>query len=120
MSFDFFFFQAEDGIRDYKVTGVQTCALPIYWPGGSTWAAKARPSISQVSSGFLCPMTLGGIPGGPGIALGRLGAFRSRTSLAGVASALSPFGPTHTACSDCTLMVLALSFWMTTSTGSTP
>src|SRR2546426_8327675 len=28
MSF-FFFFQAEDGIRDYKVTGVQTCALPI-------------------------------------------------------------------------------------------
>src|SRR6266850_4637134 len=29
----FFFFQAEDGIRDYKVTGVQTCALPI-----SGWA----------------------------------------------------------------------------------
>src|SRR2546426_2885379 len=28
----FFFFQAEDGIRDYKVTGVQTCALPI-WSG---------------------------------------------------------------------------------------
>src|SRR5256885_16794873 len=27
--FSFFFFQAEDGIRDYKVTGVQTCALPI-------------------------------------------------------------------------------------------
>src|SRR3989454_4895566 len=27
--FLFFFFQAEDGIRDYKVTGVQTCALPI-------------------------------------------------------------------------------------------
>src|SRR5205807_3518755 len=25
----FFFLQAEDGIRDYKVTGVQTCALPI-------------------------------------------------------------------------------------------
>src|SRR2546426_1841787 len=34
ISFDvrlfFFFFQAEDGIRDYKVTGVQTCALPIW------------------------------------------------------------------------------------------
>src|SRR5260370_15970068 len=26
----FFFFQAEDGIRDSSVTGVQTCALPIY------------------------------------------------------------------------------------------
>src|SRR5256886_8756986 len=28
----FFFFQAEDGIRDLTVTGVQTCALPIYMP----------------------------------------------------------------------------------------
>src|SRR5204862_4627661 len=27
----FFFFQAEDGIRDLYVTGVQTCALPIYF-----------------------------------------------------------------------------------------
>src|SRR5690606_39847861 len=27
-----FFFQAEDGIRDFHVTGVQTCALPIYNP----------------------------------------------------------------------------------------
>src|SRR5256885_12523787 len=31
-----FFFQAEDGIRDYKVTGVQTCALPI----SGAWAAE--------------------------------------------------------------------------------
>src|SRR5207249_5425000 len=30
--FFFFFFQAEDGIRDRNVTGVQTCALPIYVP----------------------------------------------------------------------------------------
>src|SRR6266487_4950065 len=29
----FFFFQAEDGIRDGRVTGVQTCALPISLPG---------------------------------------------------------------------------------------
>src|SRR3712207_7223756 len=28
--YNFFFFQAEDGIRDIGVTGVQTCALPIY------------------------------------------------------------------------------------------
>src|SRR6266511_5497255 len=28
----FFFFQAEDGIRDFHVTGVQTCALPISGP----------------------------------------------------------------------------------------
>src|SRR5688500_20400662 len=41
-----FFFQAEDGIRDYKVTGVQTCALPIYrqvgtFPEGSDLPARA-------------------------------------------------------------------------------
>src|SRR6266478_5811007 len=30
----FFFFQAEDGIRDLTVTGVQTCALPISKPMG--------------------------------------------------------------------------------------
>src|SRR5260370_26514518 len=30
MSVRFFFFQAEDGIRDSSVTGVQTCALPIF------------------------------------------------------------------------------------------
>src|SRR5438046_7021904 len=30
--FCFFFFQAEDGIRDWSVTGVQTCALPILSP----------------------------------------------------------------------------------------
>src|SRR5690606_40642045 len=28
----YFFFQAEDGIRDFHVTGVQTCALPISSP----------------------------------------------------------------------------------------
>src|SRR5947209_9120680 len=31
LNLGFFFFQAEDGIRDIGVTGVQTCALPI-WP----------------------------------------------------------------------------------------
>src|SRR5690606_40771824 len=34
--FVIFFFQAEDGIRDFHVTGVQTCALPIYRPPGPT------------------------------------------------------------------------------------
>src|SRR5688572_31649796 len=32
----FFFFQAEDGIRDLTVTGVQTCALPIWLPPALT------------------------------------------------------------------------------------
>src|SRR2546422_10693914 len=34
--FFFFFFQAEDGIRDVAVTGVQTCALPIFREIGPT------------------------------------------------------------------------------------
>src|SRR6266498_4961005 len=38
----FFFFQAEDGIRDADVTGVQTCALPIY-PTGSYVAEFGLP-----------------------------------------------------------------------------
>src|SRR5690625_7123383 len=39
-----FFFQAEDGIRDGHVTGVQTCALPISDRGGSAQAgAMPRP-----------------------------------------------------------------------------
>src|SRR5690606_40649567 len=37
--FVFFFFQAEDGIRDFHVTGVQTCALPI--SRSRNWAAPS-------------------------------------------------------------------------------
>src|SRR5437016_11925433 len=47
--FFFFFFQAEDGIRDWSVTGVQTCALPISLalggllaPRGPLWHLVAR------------------------------------------------------------------------------
>src|SRR5256885_1508647 len=43
----FFFFQAEDGIRDYKVTGVQACALPISSPFRMA-AVACRPSISGI------------------------------------------------------------------------
>src|SRR5256886_8237911 len=40
----FFFFQAEDGIRDLTVTGVQTCALPI-----SHFSTNNNVSVDQVS-----------------------------------------------------------------------
>src|SRR5436305_11042350 len=46
--FDFFFFQAEDGIRDADVTGVQTCALPIYT---SRCASISRASLRASSTG---------------------------------------------------------------------
>src|SRR2546430_7183025 len=52
----FFFFQAEDGIRDLTVTGVQTCALPIS-------NADAVPRGLMVSSGLPampnCPVHVG-------------------------------------------------------------
>ena len=41
-----FFFQAEDGIRDYKVTGVQTCALPIFY----AWLKNHLRSILTIYS----------------------------------------------------------------------
>src|SRR2546430_8064125 len=62
----FFFFQAEDGIRDLTVTGVQTCALPIWlpsarpschdkislaWRNPGSWCEARRPGSSRCSYG---------------------------------------------------------------------
>src|SRR5690606_40955511 len=55
-----FFFQAEDGIRDFHVTGVQTCALPIYRASRTTvrltpnWRMSAD-SVGSFSPGRICP-----------------------------------------------------------------
>src|SRR5256885_10228486 len=49
----FVFFQAEDGIRDYKVTGVQTCALPILMrdqPAGFSGMGPSRMVDQSASS----------------------------------------------------------------------
>src|SRR5216684_9338286 len=48
----FFFFQAEDGIRDVAVTGVQTCALPISIAGaaGWRWALIVTAALSALSA----------------------------------------------------------------------
>src|SRR5256885_13823211 len=43
----FFFFQAEDGIRDYKVTGVQTCALPISTEAAETGERREALAFSR-------------------------------------------------------------------------
>src|SRR5690606_39800804 len=58
----FFFFQAEDGIRDFHVTGVQTCALPIY------------PQVLQVSMGLGLMAQPGEAQGG-GETLGRVDGY---------------------------------------------
>src|SRR6266481_5864293 len=50
--FFFFFFQAEDGIRDGTVTGVQTCALPIYEAAEFTdWSSRVQVMIGQKQVG---------------------------------------------------------------------
>src|SRR3989449_3181345 len=48
--FVFFFFQAEDGIRDVAVTGVQTCALPISIARTRTTAVTLRRRITAQSA----------------------------------------------------------------------
>src|SRR5256885_1678339 len=58
----FFFFQAEDGIRDYKVTGVQTCALPIWleFPSNKRIIVNLAPADLPKDSGrFDLPIALG-------------------------------------------------------------
>src|SRR5437667_129471 len=46
----FFFFQAEDGIRDRDVTGVQTCALPICLPSAVSPAFQLKSPLSVESN----------------------------------------------------------------------
>src|SRR5438445_8952286 len=68
LSYFSFFFQAEDGIRDIGVTGVQTCALPIsemassrrnkgrnrrVSHGGASWRCKSSERISVEQTGAL-------------------------------------------------------------------
>src|SRR5437868_11317455 len=47
-----FFFQAEDGIRDRNVTGVQTCALPIFGPSQALVQGSNGYSFTAVSNAF--------------------------------------------------------------------
>src|SRR5262249_56659989 len=60
----FFFFQAEDGIRDWSVTGVQTCALPISagvsLAAGSLTARRAFTTVDVVHV-FTIAMLIGTI-----------------------------------------------------------
>src|SRR6267154_1408454 len=52
----FFFFQAEDGIRDGRVTGVQTCALPIsvdFDSNGRRDLLRSAPDVLASTANFL-------------------------------------------------------------------
>src|SRR5882672_12338098 len=54
--FLFFFFQAEDGIRDHCVTGVQTCALPIYGHGTHVAGTVAQTTDNGIGVAGMAPL----------------------------------------------------------------
>src|SRR5438046_8849567 len=58
----FFFFQAEDGIRDWSVTGVQTCALPISSGSPST---VPPPLVGRTSPSSMAMVVVLPAPFGP-------------------------------------------------------
>src|SRR5256884_9942642 len=80
----FFFFQAEDGIRDVAVTGVQTCALPISLrlAPRPIVTAETSPRKTNCTSAFLTKIS--GSPNAPA-AIGKREIFSSNKSIWGLA-----------------------------------
>src|SRR5207302_8247719 len=87
----FFFFQAEDGIRDFHVTGVQTCALPISHPralrhgrpAGARHVARRGRRGRGMSPGFgsLALTGLLAVPAGGAIILATIPRYRVSAAL---------------------------------------
>src|SRR3712207_7595794 len=102
----FFFFQAEDGIRDIGVTGVQTCALPIFGPLTIDMYLPALPTITAelgttsamvqlTLTGTLVGLAIGQLVLGPlSDTFGRRGPLLAGTALYMVASLLVLVAPT--------------------------
>src|SRR5690606_39813813 len=63
-----FFFQAEDGIRDFHVTGVQTCALPIFLDLEDAVPAEEREAARHAVLDWLAGLSMRR-PGTPAIGL---------------------------------------------------
>src|SRR3712207_3338733 len=81
----FFFFQAEDGIRDIGVTGVQTCALPISvqaMTGGGGWPMTVfltPDGVPFYGGTYFPPEDRGGMPGFPRVLRAVAEAYRSQS-----------------------------------------
>src|SRR2546430_4753887 len=84
----FFFFQAEDGIRDLTVTGVQTCALPIFAP-----VVPAEPAAPAGPAGPVGPAA----PGAPAPPCGPAGPWlpAAPTEPVGPVAPCAPIGRAH-------------------------
>src|SRR3989449_10963396 len=92
----FFFFQAEDGIRDVAVTGVQTCALPIsaaILPGGS----QSYVVTVEALSGFTGTVSLSvsGLPAGASGSLSPSAVAAPGTSTLNVVTSAATPGGTY-------------------------
>src|SRR5690606_40784017 len=72
--------QAEDGIRDFHVTGVQTCALPIW-----TWPRRAPANVASGSAGSGGALARSPRAGAAGLRCPLGGAARLRRALRGTA-----------------------------------
>src|SRR3989449_9445770 len=90
----FFFFQAEDGIRDVAVTGVQTCALPIWRAQSASLRARreTRPPESGRETAAAPPRLFSRQAGRPAPSKARGAAGRGAPS-----PAHRPTGPTRAA-----------------------
>src|SRR5207302_5661336 len=79
-------FQAEDGIRDFHVTGVQTCALPIFgqWKGRLDLFPWIGAAVAAVIGAHILPAGWHIIAGGSPAARSEHGAMVSDATAAGV------------------------------------
>src|SRR5690348_8099520 len=83
--FPIFFFQAEDGIRGGRVTGVQTCALPISWPGRRGKAMNSAACSSHAARRSAAARRVRPVGGRGSLATGATIAPRAATALRGEA-----------------------------------
>src|SRR5690606_39406941 len=68
-----FFFQAEDGIRDFHVTGVQTCALPICRDFSDIVGPNQQSKAEEWAQGFILRASSGYTAGTVGVGVDLLG-----------------------------------------------
>src|SRR2546429_9988330 len=111
MRWFFFFFQAEDGIRDVAVTGVQTCALPISWAqlgGDACKAFAARGALADSPGQAVRLLKERLAPGGAADQIGRA-SCRERGEISVVAVSLKKKKKKHRECSDCLIGLISKS-----------